>query len=759
MTTVAAPVIEPHKIELVLRQLDGLPPLPSIVIDLLSWTGESVGGGAHLVGLIERDASLSARLLALARSPVHAKGPEPSAISEAVARMGVDAVREAALCVKVMEVFSPAPGLQVDGGLDRTEFWKHCIGVACAAGRIASQLTSTLRPSEAFGCGLLHDLGVVALDQVMPKSLARIIQQSRDGSEDAHDVAQSLLGVDHSVAGRRLATRWDLPQSLIECIWLHDQDPDGLPAPVAAGRHVQIVQLASALVRRRRIGYWLPRAERSARELAGRLGVDSQPLMEIGDWVQGEVETRAQMLGLDDRGRQRGRSRMVAHGIDSLTPADSTLIERNRLLTRKAEYFNGLSFLNRSISPADSVIDACGAAAEALRQAMSVNAVMVFAIGAGRSWHEVGISDGSIRTEFVKPPSRDSELLSEARFAADLAQTGTWLSPPGPHVSGFVQRFRHSLGAGPTWLMPLVQRGRCAGGAVLQADTQRVAAWHGESAEMEGLSSACGLAIAQARSASSSVGSGEALADVNRRQAAVHAETWRAKALETVAQMAAGAAHEMNTALAVISGRAQLLRGQAADADEKAADAIVEQADICSNVLTDLMEFAAPRSPRPETIDLLELVESLVARLAFEGISEASEITIAIPSDTPRARFDREQLIGTFRELIANAVSVTEPATRRLTIKAERELTDKNVVVAVIDNGRGMPAEIVDRALDPFFSHRPAGRGRGLGLARVQQVMRLNGGRVRIDSTPGRGTRVELRLPCGTRGDSERSEG
>ncbi|MCZ6699581.1 MAG: ATP-binding protein, partial [Planctomycetota bacterium] len=578
----------------------------------------------------------------------------------------------------------------------------------------------------------------------------------------AHDVAQSLLGVDHNVVGRRLATRWELPQSIIECIWLHDQDPEALPPSVAAGGHVQIVQLASALVRGLRIGNWLPRAERSAQnlsvqDLAGRMGLDSQALDEIGEWVRDEVEHRARMLGLDDRGRGERLSRTVSHEADSLTRANSTLAEQNRLLARKAGYFNGLSFLGRSITPGDSVIGACGAAAEALRQAMSVHSVVVFAIGTGRAWHEVGVSDGTVRTEFVKPPTRDSDLLRETRFAADLARTGTWLSPPGPHVSRFMERFRHLLGAGPTWLMPLVRGGRCAGGAVMQADAGCVAAWHAESAEMEGLSAACGLAIAQARSASAAIGSGEALADMNRRQAAVHAETWRAKALESVAQMAAGAAHEMNTALSVISGRAQMLRGQAAEADAKAVDAIVENADICSNVLTNLMEFATPRSPRPEAIDLLELLESLIARLVFEGMSEASDITIAISSDTPRARFDREQLIGTFRELIANAVSATEPATRRLTVKAGGELTDKNVAVAVIDNGTGMPAEVAERALDPFFSHRPAGRGRGLGLARVQQWMSLNGGRVWIDSTPGRGTRVELRLPCATRGSSERA--
>ncbi|MCZ6681991.1 MAG: HDOD domain-containing protein, partial [Planctomycetota bacterium] len=214
MTTVAAPVIEPHKVELVLRQLDGLPPLPSIVTRMLSCSDDSDDRGEDIVGLIEGDASLSARLIALARRSGPAWGPAPNAFAEAVARLGVHAVREAALCIKVMEVFGPSPEPREDGGLDRSEFWKYCIGVACAAGRIASQSSSSLSPGAAFRCGLLHDLGVVALDRVMPKSLAKIIQQSRDTSQDAHDVAQSLLGVDHNVVGRRLATRWELPQSI-----------------------------------------------------------------------------------------------------------------------------------------------------------------------------------------------------------------------------------------------------------------------------------------------------------------------------------------------------------------------------------------------------------------------------------------------------------------------------------------------------------------------------------------------------------------
>jgi len=118
-----------------------------------------------------------------------------------------------------------------------------------------------------------------------------------------------------------------------------------------------------------------------------------------------------------------------------------------------------------------------------------------------------------------------------------------------------------------------------------------------------------------------------------------------------------------------------------------------------------------------------------------------------VPSDTPPVRFDRDQLGRTFRELVNNAVESTEPSTRRLSIKASTDLTEENVVVEVADNGRGMTAEVRSRAIDPFFSHRPAGRGRGLGLARVHRWLRQNGGSLALDSRPGEGTRVSLRLP------------
>ena len=104
----------------------------------------------------------------------------------------------------------------------------------------------------------------------------------------------------------------------------------------------------------------------------------------------------------------------------------------------------------------------------------------------------------------------------------------------------------------------------------------------------------------------------------------------------------------------------------------------------------------------------------------------------------PHARVDPDHLRLAIDELVDNAIDATSPHQRRITVKTRPLPTDDRVVIAVADNGRGMTPDVREKALDPFFSHRPAGRGRGLGLCRVDRWVRLNGGSVQLFSAPFR---------------------
>src|SRR5207302_8394513 len=124
---------------------------------------------------------------------------------------------------------------------------------ACCAELLASRLGMTARaygitPSEAFVCGLLHDLGKVALDAALPKSFDRVVEAADLLRSNIADLERSIIGLDHMVVGKRLAARWGLPTLLRECVWMHGQNPAALPTTVQNARLINLISLADVLV-------------------------------------------------------------------------------------------------------------------------------------------------------------------------------------------------------------------------------------------------------------------------------------------------------------------------------------------------------------------------------------------------------------------------------------------------------------------------------------------------------------------------------
>lgn len=754
MDAKAGSSVEPQKIELVLAQLEGLPPLAPVATRILSLTEDSRADAKQIVELVGNDPSLTARVLALLGRAEHGVRPEAVTIQNAVILLGFKAIRQATLAAKVMEVFNAAPPEEEgDSAFSRPEFWKHCLAVACVSRRLAMALRAPVDHEEAFVLGLLHDIGKIALNAVMPKSFARIARKADETRADIADVEKALLGIDHTVVGRRLAERWNLPQRLVDCIWLHHQPPEGLPASVARQKHVQIVQAADVTVREQRIGYsGNHRFLTTSREACERLGLKEADRVAIIESLADEIESRAVWLGEEEISSREIYLQALMRSTEELTDANRSLVDQNRRLERRTEYFNAMNWLNRAVSPKAAVRDVCAAGAEALRRALAVRAAAVFVTSQDGRWVEVGWSTGSSTSEIVERPTDWPDETSDAKFAVQLAETGTWLSPPGRAFDGLVRRYASVFGDARLWLTPIVRERRWVAGALLAAEMEQVAGLGLEAGEIAAISGAIGLAVAQAGARATALALSDELVDINRRLSAAQAELVQARALETVVAMAAGAAHELNNPLAVISGRAQLLRRQAVDdALRKQFDTISEHAQACSGIVTELMEFAAPRPPKPERIDVGPFLERMRTELAQTGLGGLESLSFQVSSDTPPAWFDREQLSSVFRELIRNSFDATDPASRRLTVKAAADLSEESVVMEVADNGCGMTPEVLARAMDPFYSHRTAGRGRGLGLARVRRWVQQNGGCIDIQSRPAEGTKVELRLPTARR--------
>ena len=240
----------------------------------------------------------------------------------------------------------------------------------------------------------------------------------------------------------------------------------------------------------------------------------------------------------------------------------------------------------------------------------------------------------------------------------------------------------------------------------------------------------------------------EQLAEANRQLQNAQTEIVRGKTMITVGEMAAGAAHEMNNPLAVISGRSQLLASQLTDPKLKqAAKTISDQAHIITDIITELMAFAKPVPAKVAECELPDIVGRALheAKSITDPADRNIEVTM---TDIPPVMVDAEQVTAALTEVVSNAIQATEEKGGEVTIHAAFDAYSGRVALTVADNGCGMDEETLKRAFDPFFSSKPAGRRRGMGLAKALRWIESSGGSMRLESRLGKGTRGSILLPA-----------
>jgi CheY-like chemotaxis protein len=152
----------------------------------------------------------------------------------------------------------------------------------------------------------------------------------------------------------------------------------------------------------------------------------------------------------------------------------------------------------------------------------------------------------------------------------------------------------------------------------------------------------------------------------------------------------------------------------------------------------------APVPPGPLLYDVIEMVRSVLpARIVVEAPLQVPDVTLMI---------DRDSVEQSLLNLALNARdAIAGPGTLRFGAREVRSPSGTcSLVISVADDGDGMPADVLARATEPFFSTKTPDRGTGLGLSVVNSTMERMGGRLELRSTPGQGTRAELWFPVAT---------
>jgi Amt family ammonium transporter len=228
-------------------------------------------------------------------------------------------------------------------------------------------------------------------------------------------------------------------------------------------------------------------------------------------------------------------------------------------------------------------------------------------------------------------------------------------------------------------------------------------------------------------------------------------QLFQSEKLAALGKLSAGIAHEIRNPLTSIKILIHSLADEMATEASREKDLAVIEAAIgqVNNIIKQFLDFARPRPPSPEPMDVRAVLEETLALLVYEMDAQGVSLEKNYRPDLPPVPMDREQMKQVFLNLLLNAIQAME---RGGAVKIQTGLrphsgdgTARFAEIAIRDTGPGMPPEIRDKIFEPFFSTKEEGIGLGLPIA--QRIVEEHGGEIRVESSPGDGTTFYVILP------------
>ena len=235
----------------------------------------------------------------------------------------------------------------------------------------------------------------------------------------------------------------------------------------------------------------------------------------------------------------------------------------------------------------------------------------------------------------------------------------------------------------------------------------------------------------------------EHLAEANRQVVLAHEAVRRSDKLAALGQLTAGLAHELRNPLGTIKASAEMLNQQLSAENEVAREVagfISTEVDRTNSLVTRFLQFARPLKLRMEKADLAQLLDRAITDAEREAPGIAVYRNYAL--EIPPFPFDAELMERVFYNLVLNAAQAT---TSGGTVTVKTRAQGRIAEIAVIDRGVGIGAAQMKDIFNPFFTTKPDGVG--LGLAIVAKIVDEHGGKIAVESEPGKGSIFCVSLP------------
>jgi len=740
--------MQKQDIKRVVLRLEKLPTLSSVATKLLQTTVEEQTDATRIAEIIENDQAFVSRILSLVNSPAYGFSGRITTVANAVSLLGFSAVRSVVLGLALADV-SPQSGAE-ESPFDQVTFWKHSLACAICSELIAQEI-GIENTAEMFIAGLIHDIGKLALNICAPEEFAKCIETARQRGIYLVDAERELLDTDHADVGKWVAERWGLPDKYLEIVWLHHQSAATMTSDRSVRQMIEIVQIANAVCRGLMIGTsGDSQVMQVADHLLESLHLSQDALDGIRAKVVPEVEKRAALFNLETDSH--------AMYLESIREANSELgrmslmADRSaRELTSKVKVLSVLNDLACRFGPSDTMDTVLTAIAELLRDGLGVHRGLCLVVDKsqslleGKVWRE---DDRAPRDMLLRLDKRDADSNADlGKLDGNTAKTvvETALSLQGSEWVG--EQIKDVIERNELVVVPMMANGRSLGQIFVDIQSANGGMNEDRLKDLVVFAGGAALAVSRYKLQERLNMRSEELAAAVWRQEATYKQLIRSERLASVGKMAAGAAHEINNPLAVISGRAQiLLEGEKDEKRRKSLELIVEQTQRASKILTDLMGFARPAMPKTEPTTINYVIHQVLSMVENQLRLKSIVCVRNFAEGLPQILADRHQLEQVFLNMVLNSEHAM-PDGGTITVTTSLAGDGRAVQIEIADTGKGIPAEHLEQIFEPFFTTKEEGKGTGLGLSMCYGIIVAHEGTISVDSKEGEGTTFTIRLP------------
>jgi PAS domain S-box-containing protein len=224
--------------------------------------------------------------------------------------------------------------------------------------------------------------------------------------------------------------------------------------------------------------------------------------------------------------------------------------------------------------------------------------------------------------------------------------------------------------------------------------------------------------------------------------------------LVSLGEMAGGLAHEINNPLTAVMGFAYLLQQNPATPPEIKEDveSIYRESKRAAEVVKNFLAFSRGQKAEKSAEPINVMVENVLKLRQTRMQKENIEVQLDLSEGLPSVYCDAAQIQQCLLNIILNAEYFMYQTCQRGTITISTRLSGGNIILSIADDGPGIAAEKLDHIFDPFYTTKQSGEGTGLGLSICHSIVRDHGGKIYVESAPGKGAVFTIELPAGQQG-------